>query len=169
MDRLGALGVSSCPSVRVCACDTSRRLLDGTLAALLPLLIVLSRDFGVTWDELRRQRFGEALLETLRRGTTFPIFSERLGCASPVTVNVASSLSPFSCVCCGQQHLTPSRIPVAPGLRSAISPIRMSEAPQHCCRQAACSSRADSAFRTTRRNSSRCTTLQPDGGRLRSR
>jgi 4-amino-4-deoxy-L-arabinose transferase-like glycosyltransferase len=38
-------------------------ILVGTLAALLPLMIVLSRDFGVTWDELRRQRFGESLLE----------------------------------------------------------------------------------------------------------
>jgi hypothetical protein len=43
--------------------DLGRWILVGTLAALLPLMIGLSRDFGVTWDELRRQRFGESLLE----------------------------------------------------------------------------------------------------------
>jgi 4-amino-4-deoxy-L-arabinose transferase-like glycosyltransferase len=40
-----------------------RWLMVGTLAALLPLMVVLSRDFGATWDELPRQRFGEQLFE----------------------------------------------------------------------------------------------------------
>lgn len=35
----------------------------GGLVALLPLMVWLSRDFGVTWDEQRRQQFGELLLE----------------------------------------------------------------------------------------------------------
>jgi 4-amino-4-deoxy-L-arabinose transferase-like glycosyltransferase len=35
----------------------------GTLATLLPLMIVLSRDFGVTWDEPTRQRYGEEVFE----------------------------------------------------------------------------------------------------------
>jgi 4-amino-4-deoxy-L-arabinose transferase-like glycosyltransferase len=39
-----------------------RWLMLGMLAALLPLMIVLSRDFGATWDEPRRQQFGEQLL-----------------------------------------------------------------------------------------------------------
>ena len=38
-------------------------LLVCAVAALLPLMIALSRDFGVTWDELPRQRFGERMLE----------------------------------------------------------------------------------------------------------
>ena len=41
----------------------ARWLLLGTLAALLPLMVALSRDFGVTWDELPRQRFGERIVE----------------------------------------------------------------------------------------------------------
>ena len=40
-----------------------RRLLAGTLIALLPLMLGLSRDFGVTWDELPRQRFGERIFQ----------------------------------------------------------------------------------------------------------
>ena len=35
----------------------------GTLAALLPLMVVLSDDFGVTWDEQPRQRYGELVFE----------------------------------------------------------------------------------------------------------
>ena len=35
----------------------------GTLAALLPLMVVLSGDFGVTWDELARQQYGESVFE----------------------------------------------------------------------------------------------------------
>jgi hypothetical protein len=38
-----------------------RRLLAGTVIALLPIMLGLSRDFGVTWDELPRQRFGERI------------------------------------------------------------------------------------------------------------
>ncbi|MGH9311199.1 MAG: hypothetical protein ACRD1U_17615 [Vicinamibacterales bacterium] len=38
-------------------------LLVCVVAALLPLMVGLSRDFGVTWDELPRQRFGERMLE----------------------------------------------------------------------------------------------------------
>jgi hypothetical protein len=34
-----------------------------TLLALLPLMVALSRDFGVTWDELPRQRFGERVFQ----------------------------------------------------------------------------------------------------------
>jgi hypothetical protein len=37
-------------------------LLTGTLAVLLPLMVALSRDFGVTWDEAARQRFGEQVV-----------------------------------------------------------------------------------------------------------
>ena len=35
----------------------------GTLAALLPLMVVLSGDFGVTWDELARQQYGERVFD----------------------------------------------------------------------------------------------------------
>lgn len=41
----------------------ARWLVPCAVAALLPLMIFLSRDFGVTWDELTRQRFGERLVE----------------------------------------------------------------------------------------------------------
>jgi hypothetical protein len=37
-------------------------LLLATLAGLLPLMVALSRDFGVTWDEASRQRFGERVI-----------------------------------------------------------------------------------------------------------
>ena len=34
-----------------------------TLTGLLPLMVALSRDFGVTWDEPVRQRFGERIIQ----------------------------------------------------------------------------------------------------------
>ena len=40
-----------------------RRLLAATLIVLLPVMLGLSRDFGVTWDELPRQRFGERVFQ----------------------------------------------------------------------------------------------------------
>ena len=40
-----------------------RRVLVGTLGALLPLMILLSHDFGVTWDEPVRQGFGKLIVE----------------------------------------------------------------------------------------------------------
>lgn len=43
-----------------------RWLLVGTLAGLLPLMVALSRDFGVTWDEPVRQRFGERIIQYYR-------------------------------------------------------------------------------------------------------
>ena len=39
------------------------RVLIGTVIVLLPLMLGLSRDFGVTWDELPRQRFGERVFQ----------------------------------------------------------------------------------------------------------
>jgi 4-amino-4-deoxy-L-arabinose transferase-like glycosyltransferase len=40
-----------------------RWLMLGTLAALLPLMVVLSDDFGATWDEPPRQRNGQLIFE----------------------------------------------------------------------------------------------------------
>jgi hypothetical protein len=40
----------------------SHWLLVGVLVLLLPLMLTASRDFGVTWDELARQRFGESIV-----------------------------------------------------------------------------------------------------------
>ena len=51
------------PGSRSLHSSLGRWILLGTLAALLPLMVVVSRDFGVTWDELPRQRFGERVFQ----------------------------------------------------------------------------------------------------------